>query len=90
MPLKSFRERVFEIVSRIPSGKTYTYGEVAHKAGNKKAARAVGALLKTNYDPRIPCHRVIKKDGSLGGYNRGVERNKCLLEEEALLVTRSK
>jgi O-6-methylguanine DNA methyltransferase len=47
-----------------------TYKEVAARAGNPKAARAVGAVMRTNYDPSIPCDRVIASDGSMGGYNR--------------------
>jgi len=78
----SFKKKVFAIVRRISKGKTLTYGEVARRAGNAGAARAVGAVLKTNYDPNIPCHRVIRSDGTLGGYNRGVERKRTLLRKE--------
>ncbi len=79
---KSFRDRVLDITRHIPRGKTLTYKEVAKKAGNEKAARAVGAVLKTNYDPEIPCHRVVRSDGGLGGYNRGAANKKRILEEE--------
>lgn len=68
----------------IKKGETLTYGEVARRAGNRKAARAVGAILHTNYDPKIPCHRVVRSDGSLGGYNRGLARKKSLLYRESL------
>jgi methylated-DNA-[protein]-cysteine S-methyltransferase len=60
-----------------------TYGEVAALAGSPGAARAVGTIMATNFRPEIPCHRVIRADGSLGSYNRGgpaVKRRK--LEEE--------
>jgi len=77
-----FRARVLSVVSEIPRGKTLSYSEVARRAGNPKAARAVGAVLRTNFDPHIPCHRVIRSDGSLGGYNRGVSKKKKLLIEE--------
>ncbi len=80
--MKTFREKVLEITSKIPKGKTLTYKQVAIMAGNSKASRAVGAVLKTNFDPKIPCHRVIKSDGKLGGYNRGVENKKNLLKKE--------
>src|SRR5215813_4526441 len=50
---------------------TMTYKEVASKAGNPKAARAVGAVMRSNYDPSIPCHRVVASDGKMRGYNRG-------------------
>ncbi len=70
---------------RIPKGQTLTYGQVAAMAGNEKAARAVGAILRTNYDPAIPCHRVIKADGSLGGYNRlPAKKRRLLLQEGAI------
>jgi len=77
-----FRGKVIVVVRTIPRGQTLTYKEVARRAGNPKAARAVGAILKTNFDPNIPCHRVIRSNGSLGGYNRGVEKKKKLLAQE--------
>lgn len=80
---RSFAERVRSIVRDIPKGETRTYAQVAQLAGNPQAARAVGAIMRTNYDPTIPCHRVVRSDGSLGGYNRGGARSKqALLEEE--------
>ena len=84
--VKTFREKVLRVVRKIPKGKSMTYKEVATKAGNSKAARAVGAVLRTNYDPEIPCHRVIRSDGSLGSYNRGgtVRKRKLLKNEKAL------
>lgn len=66
----------------IQSGSTLTYKEVAQLAGAPGAARAVGQMLKLNYDPEIPCHRVIRSDGGLGGYNRGVQRKKEILKQE--------
>ena len=83
--MKSFKQKVFDIVQKIPKGKTMTYGEVAKKAGNAKAPRAVGAILRTNYDPEIPCHRVIAKNGSMRGYNRGIESKRKLLIEEGAI-----
>ncbi|QQG37616.1 MAG: MGMT family protein [Candidatus Kaiserbacteria bacterium] len=69
--MKSFADKVRDIVRRIPEGKTMTYKEVAARAGNLRAARAVGAIMRTNYDESIPCHRVVRTDGGMGGYNRG-------------------
>lgn len=66
-----FSKKVRAIVRAIPKGKTLTYKEVAARAGNPGAARAVGAIMRANYDENIPCHRVVRSDGSLGGYNRG-------------------
>lgn len=59
-----------------------TYGEVARRAGKPGAARAVGNILSKNYDPKIPCHRVIRADGGMGGYNRGVNKKIDLLKKE--------
>ncbi len=80
--MKSFKEKVLEVVKRIPKGKTLTYKEVAKLAGSPRAYRAVGKILNKNYDPSVPCHRVIRSDGKVGGYNRGAERKIKLLKEE--------
>lgn len=81
----TFTEKVRNIVRKIPKGKTMTYKEVAAKAGNPKAARAVGAIMRTNYDDSIPCHRVIASDGSMRGYNRGgAERKREILFDEGV------
>jgi len=79
---KSFTDAVHAVVKKIPKGKTLTYKQVAEKAGRPKAFRAVGNILNKNYDPSIPCHRVIRSDGSLGGYNRGVDRKVEILKTE--------
>lgn len=83
--MKTFRQKVLEITSKIPKGKTLTYKQVAIQAGNPKASRAVGAILKTNFDPKIPCHRVIRSDGKTGGYNRGSENKIKILKQEGAL-----
>ena len=82
----TFADRVRDIVRRIPKGKSMTYKEVAARAGNAKAARAVGAIMRTNYDESIPCHRVIRSDGSVGEYNRGGSlRKSAILKMEGAL-----
>ncbi|MBI2612670.1 MGMT family protein [Candidatus Kaiserbacteria bacterium] len=82
----TFADKVRAIVKKIPKGKTMTYKEVARRAGNPKAARAVGAIMRTNYDESIPCHRVVRSDGSMGGYNRGgsLRKQEILRIERAL------
>ncbi len=81
-----FKEKVFAIVRKIPKGKTMTYKQVAQAAGRSHAYRAVGNILSTNYDPKIPCHRVIRSDGKMGDYNRGGWRRKLQrLQEEGAL-----
>ncbi len=61
-----------------------TYSEVARRAGSPRAARAVGNILHTNYDPGIPCHRVVRADGTSGGYNRGARRKIEILHAEGV------
>lgn len=78
----SFSSVVYTIVRNIPKGQTLTYKEVAMLAGRRKAYRAVGNILNKNYDPEIPCHRVIRSDGKSGGYNRGEGRKREMLEGE--------
>ena len=58
-----FSDRVRAVVKKIPKGKTMTYKQVATKAGNSKAARAVGLIMSHNSDSKIPCHRVFRGDG---------------------------
>jgi len=69
--MPTFREKVIDIVRRIPSGHTLTYAEVAKRARSPRACRAVGNIMNANHDPEVPCHRVIRADGAPGGYNRG-------------------
>ncbi len=86
MKTKTFSEKVRDIVRKIKKGQTMTYLEVAKRAGNVKASRAVGNIMKKNFDPKIPCHRVIRSDGGMGGYNRGgVNIKKALLRKEGAL-----
>lgn len=87
MKNNNFTERVRDVVRNIPKGKTMTYGEVAAVAGSPGAARAVGTIMSKNYDPEIPCHRVIGANGSLGGYNRGgLKRKRELLMAEGIVL----
>ncbi|MDD5251281.1 MAG: MGMT family protein [Patescibacteria group bacterium] len=82
----SFIDKVYTVVRRIPVGRTMTYREVAVAAGRPHAARAVGNILHRNHDPAVPCHRVIRSDGTLGGYNRGAARKRVLLRREKAMV----
>lgn len=84
MKSKTFTEKVYEVTKKIPKGSTLTYKEVAKLAGNPKAFRAVGTILSKNFNAEIPCHRVVRSDGGMGGYNRGgvVEKRKILEREK--------
>lgn len=83
--MQTFKEKVLDIVRKIPKGKVMTYKEVAKKAGSENASRAVGSILKANYDKNIPCHRVIRSDGAIGEYNRGSENKIKLLRLEGAI-----
>ena len=69
--MKTFTQKVLEAVRAIPKGETRTYAQIAAQVGNPGAVRAVGSLMKKNFDPTVPCHRVIRSDGKVGEYNRG-------------------
>ncbi len=78
-----FQNRVYDFVKKIPKGQTATYKEVAIAIGHPKAYRAVGnALNKNPYAPEVPCHRVIKSDGSVGGFASGTKNKVKLLSAE--------
>lgn len=80
-----FAKQIYDIVRKIPQGKTLTYKEVAKIAGRPAAFRAVGNILNKNYDPEIPCHRVIRSNGKPGGYNRGSKKKIERLNKEGVL-----
>jgi O-6-methylguanine DNA methyltransferase len=82
---KTFTEKVHDVVRKIPKGKVLTYKEVAERAGNKNAVRAVGTILSKNFDKNIPCHRVIRSDGKTGQYNRGADEKVRLLKQEGAI-----
>lgn len=87
MQKMTFEQKVKSIVAKIPKGKTMTYKEVALKAGSPNAARAVGSIMKGNYDSNIPCHRVIRSDGKIGDYNRGGSSEKLRkLRAEGVII----
>ena len=83
--MKDFKRHVLKIVAKIPIGKVLTYKDVAWRAGNPNAYRAVGNILNKNFDLKIPCHRVIRSDGKLGGYNQGIKTKKILLKKEGVI-----
>jgi AraC family transcriptional regulator of adaptative response/methylated-DNA-[protein]-cysteine methyltransferase len=85
----AFQQRVWQALQEIPVGQTVSYAEVARRIGSPKAVRAVaGACAANNLAVAIPCHRVVRNDGSLSGYAWGVERKRVLLDREAALGER--
>jgi AraC family transcriptional regulator, regulatory protein of adaptative response / methylated-DNA-[protein]-cysteine methyltransferase len=80
----AFQKRVWQALRKIPPGSTASYKEIAERIGSPKAARAVaGACASNNIAVAIPCHRVVRNDGSLSGYRWGVARKRSLLDREA-------
>lgn len=86
-----FKEKVLELVSKIPKGKVTTYKELAKSLGKPNAYRCVGNALAGNPCPiEIPCHRVVKSDGHMGGYILGCEKKEELLRKEGVEVKSGK
>jgi len=80
-----FEKKVFAQVRKIPVGKTMSYSRVARAIGAPNAARAVGnALSKSPGMPKVPCHRVVKSNGELGGFRWGERKKRELLEKEGV------
>lgn len=82
---KSFKERVLDVVKKIPKGETITYKNVAMLAGSPNSFRAVGNIMSKNFDPTVPCHRVVRSDGKLGQYNRGDDNKEVILRKEGVI-----
>lgn len=83
---KAFRRRVLRAIDRIPYGKTRSYTDVARTAGNERAVRAAGSACGSNPIPIIvPCHRVLRSGGALGGYGGGLPMKEALLRMEGVL-----
>jgi methylated-DNA-[protein]-cysteine S-methyltransferase len=84
---RGFTQRVLQATARVPFGQLATYREMATKAGNERAVRAAGNALGSNHIPIIvPCHRIIRTGGALGGYTGGIERKEFLLKLEGVLL----
>jgi methylated-DNA-[protein]-cysteine S-methyltransferase len=80
-----FIRKALQVCARIPHGKTMSYGEIAARAGNPGAARAAGSAMGKNPFPIVvPCHRVIRSDGSLGGFSGNLQHKCFLLRQEGI------
>jgi O-6-methylguanine DNA methyltransferase len=88
--MTSFQKKVLSVVSKVPVGSVLTYSQVAALADNPKASRAVGSIMAKNTDKKIPCHRVVKSDGSIGMYNGLQGANKAvILKKEGITFSAS-
>ncbi|MFA6171011.1 MAG: MGMT family protein [Patescibacteria group bacterium] len=89
--LTDFENEVLEVIKKIKKGRVSTYREAARALGRPKAARAVGnALNKNPHAPKVPCHRIVKSDGALGGYAGGAKKKAELLGREGLAIIKGK
>ncbi|HTJ81853.1 MAG TPA: methylated-DNA--[protein]-cysteine S-methyltransferase [Polyangiaceae bacterium] len=85
-----FQKKVWRALTRIPAGGTTTYEAIARRIGAPRAIRAVGTACGANpIAVFVPCHRVLRKDGGLGGYRWGLERKEALLARESANVRRT-
>ncbi|MFQ5751273.1 MAG: MGMT family protein [bacterium] len=82
----SFCRKVLSVAQHIPRGQILSYKEIARLAGSPNAYRAVGNILNRNRDPKIPCHRVVRSDGGVGGYNKGARKKLKLLRREGVKI----
>lgn len=85
-----FEERVYQETSIIPLGKVRTYQDIAKAIGYPHSARAVGNALHKNKNPQVPCHRVVRSSGVIGGFRYGSAKKKTLLQKEGVLVSGNK
>jgi methylated-DNA-[protein]-cysteine S-methyltransferase len=86
MEITAFQKKVYDVVRKIPKGQTMTYAQVAKAIGKPRATRAVGtALGKNPFHPEVPCHRVIRSDGGLGGFAWGIKKKLQLLKSEGAI-----
>lgn len=91
MSSTDFSQSVLSLTAKIPRGKITTYKRLAEKLGKPQASRAVGNALNKNTKPVvIPCHRVVKSDGKIGGYALGVKKKKTLLSSEGIEIKDNK
>lgn len=78
-----FQQKIWDALRKIPAGTTASYGDLAHTVGRPNATRAVGSACGRNLlAPFVPCHRAVRRDGSLGGYAYGLAVKQWLLEHE--------
>ncbi len=83
--MKNFNKKCYSILRRIPKGKVTTYKDIAN-ALKSKTYRAVGRAMKKNHNKNIPCYKVIKSNGEIGGFNKGIKKKIRLLKKDGIVV----
>jgi len=90
MVKKTFNEKCYQILRKVPKGKVTTYGAIA-KSLKTRAYRAVGnAMNKNPYAPKVPCHRVVKANGEIGGFASGTKKKTAMLKSEGIKIVDGK
>ncbi|MDZ7611561.1 MAG: MGMT family protein [Candidatus Moranbacteria bacterium] len=88
--ITDFEKKVYETLKKIPKGRVVSYGGLARACGKPGAFRAVGnALNKNPFAPEVPCHRVVRSDGLVGGFSSGAEKKVKLLKKEGVEVDKN-
>ena len=89
--MTKFQSECYEALKKVPKGKVITYAGLARMVGRPKAHRAVGSAMNKNpYAPQVPCHRVVKSNGDLGGFATDIEVKIKRLQEEGVMVSDNK
>jgi len=89
--MTSFQSQCYEALKKVPRGKVITYGGLAEMIGKPKAHRAVGSAMNKNpFAPKVPCHRVVKSNGDLGGFSIDTKVKIKRLQEEGVMVSNNK
>ncbi len=89
-PTSDFTHAVWSATQKIPRGRVTTYGYIAQYLKKPRAGRAVGSALSKNRSKDVPCHRVVRNDGGLGGYAWGIETKIKRLQSEGILIKNQK
>lgn len=89
--MTSFADKIYKIISFIPRGQVSTYQAVARALNNPHASRAVGnALNKNPYAPKVPCHRIIRSNGEVGGFASGTAKKIAILKKEGIIIKKGR
>ena len=89
--MTKFQSECYEALKKVPKGKVITYAGLARMVGRPKAHRAVGSAMNKNpYAPQVPCHRVVKSNGDLGGFATDIKVKIKRLQKEGVLVSDNK
>ena len=83
-------KKVYALTKKIPKGKVTTYGEIARALGNLGYSRAVGNSLNKNVNKEVPCHRVVRSDGTVGGFRSGAKKKIEILKKERISIRKGK